>query len=180
MDMPMDAVIFNEDPSLETLMQFLGLQPSQRPLKREAFPDLFQAVEELAAKMEMPVPPLNVQPGMMPNAMANADGSITFTMGLLTAFPLQELRGVIAHEMSHLKHENRVKPRFMTAQQSWDIEYRADADAVLITGDKFSYVQALRRLRTLLPPQSGIGNSSHPAIADRIERIEAMDVPSQA
>jgi heat shock protein HtpX len=65
-------------------------------------------MERLAAKANIPVPKLYVVPDMAPNAFATGrnpnHASVAVTQGLLQIMNDDELEGVIAHELSHVRN----------------------------------------------------------------------------
>jgi len=65
-------------------------------------------MERLAAKANIPVPKLYVVPDAAPNAFATGRGpnhaSVAVTQGLLQIMNDDELEGVIAHELSHVRN----------------------------------------------------------------------------
>src|SRR6201993_2765771 len=75
---------------------------------REQLPRLYQVMERLAAKANIPVPKLYVVPDAAPNAFATGRGpnhaSVAVTQGLLQIMNDDELEGVIAHELSHVRN----------------------------------------------------------------------------
>ena len=79
-----------------------------QPVTREQLPRLYQVMERLAAKARIPVPALYVVPDMAPNAFANGrspnHASVAVTEGLLQIMNDDELEGVIAHELSHVRN----------------------------------------------------------------------------
>jgi len=79
-----------------------------QPVTREQLPRLYQVMERLAAKASIPVPALYVVPDMAPNAFATGrspkHASVAVTHGLLEVMNDDELEGVIAHELSHVRN----------------------------------------------------------------------------
>lgn len=79
-------------------------------IDREQAPDLYAMVERLARRAELPMPTVAIAPQDQPNAFAtgrNAEhGVVCFTRGILQALPLDELEGVTAHELAHIKHRH--------------------------------------------------------------------------
>jgi heat shock protein HtpX len=79
-----------------------------RPVSREQLPRLYQVMERLAAKANIPVPKLFVVPDQAPNAFATGrnprHASVAVTEGLLQLMNDDELEGVIAHELSHVRN----------------------------------------------------------------------------
>jgi len=78
------------------------------PVTREQLPRLYAVMEHLAAKANLPVPQLYVIPEDAPNAFATGrnprHASVAVTQGLLDLMNDEELEGVIAHELSHVRN----------------------------------------------------------------------------
>jgi heat shock protein HtpX len=79
-----------------------------QPVTREQLPRLYDVMERLAAKANLPVPKLYVIPEEAPNAFATGrnprHASVAVTEGLLNLMTDDELEGVIAHELSHVRN----------------------------------------------------------------------------
>src|SRR5436189_3706843 len=79
-----------------------------KPVTREQLPRLYAVMERLAAKSNIPVPKLYVVPEAAPNAFATGrnprHASVAVTEGLLQLMNDDELEGVIAHELSHVRN----------------------------------------------------------------------------
>lgn len=79
-----------------------------RPVTKKEYPYLFHTVEGLAIAAGIPTPKAYVIDDTALNAFATgrdpAHASITVTTGLLQKLNRQELEGVVAHEMSHIKN----------------------------------------------------------------------------
>lgn len=79
-----------------------------QPVTREQLPRLYQVMERLAGKANIPVPKLYVVPDQAPNAFATGrnphHASVAVTEGLLQLMNDDELEGVIAHELSHVRN----------------------------------------------------------------------------
>jgi heat shock protein HtpX len=79
-----------------------------QPVTREQLPRLYAVMERLAAKANIPVPKLYVVPDEAPNAFATGrnprHASVAVTQGLLELMNDEELEGVIAHELSHVRN----------------------------------------------------------------------------
>ncbi len=77
-------------------------------VSRERLPRLYEVMERLAAKASLPVPKLYVIPEAAPNAFATGrsprHASVAVTQGLLELMNDDELEGVIAHELSHVRN----------------------------------------------------------------------------
>ena len=84
------------------------LSSGARPVSREELPRLYAVMERLAAKANLPVPKLYVIPEAAPNAFATGrnprHASVAVTEGLLQLMNDDELEGVIAHELSHVRN----------------------------------------------------------------------------
>src|ERR1019366_195302 len=79
-----------------------------RPISREQSPRLYAVMERLAAKANLPVPKLYMIPQPAPNAFATgrnpSHASVAVTQGLMQLLDDEELEGVIAHELSHVRN----------------------------------------------------------------------------
>lgn len=79
-----------------------------RPVAREQAPRLYSVMERLAGKANLPVPKLYMIPEAAPNAFATgrnpSHASVAVTEGLLKLMDDEELEGVIAHELSHVRN----------------------------------------------------------------------------
>ena len=79
-----------------------------KPVSREELPRLYEVMERLAAKANLPVPKLYLVPEAAPNAFATGrnprHASVAVTQGLLQLMTDDELEGVIAHELSHVRN----------------------------------------------------------------------------
>src|SRR5271163_1870997 len=78
------------------------------PISREESPRLYAVMERLAAKANLPVPKLFLIPQAAPNAFATGrnpnHASVAVTQGLMELMNDDELEGVIAHELSHVRN----------------------------------------------------------------------------
>src|SRR3954469_11846001 len=79
-----------------------------QPVTREQVPRLYAVMERLTAKVNLPLPRLYVVPEAAPNAFATGrnprHASVAVTEGLLQLMNDDELEGVIAHELSHVRN----------------------------------------------------------------------------
>ncbi len=77
-------------------------------VSREQVPRLYEVMERLAGKARLPMPKLYVIPEPAPNAFATGrnpqHASVAVTEGLLELMNDEELEGVIAHELSHVRN----------------------------------------------------------------------------
>jgi heat shock protein HtpX len=78
------------------------------PIRREQAPRFYAVMERLAAKANLPMPKLYLIPQAAPNAFATgrnpSHASVAATQGLLELMNDDELEGVIAHELSHVRN----------------------------------------------------------------------------
>jgi heat shock protein HtpX len=87
---------------------------SAQPVTETENPEIYRRVapivQSLIQRMDIPMPKLYVIPEESPNAFAtgrNPDhASVAFTHGILTVMSDNELTGVIAHELGHVKHRD--------------------------------------------------------------------------
>lgn len=81
-----------------------------KPVTREEDPELYAMVEDLAHRAEIPMPRVYVSPEQQPNAFATgrspAKGVVCVTQGIRELLPADELKGVLAHELAHVKHRD--------------------------------------------------------------------------
>jgi heat shock protein HtpX len=79
-----------------------------QPVTREQEPRLYAVMERLAAKANLPMPKLYLIPQPAPNAFATgrnpSHASVAVTAGLMELMDDEELEGVIAHELSHVRN----------------------------------------------------------------------------
>src|ERR1700754_924037 len=73
-------------------------------------PDLFHIVERLAAQARLPMPKVYITENPQPNAFATGrspgHAAVCVTSGLLAAVSKEELAGVIAHELGHVRNRD--------------------------------------------------------------------------
>jgi heat shock protein HtpX len=81
-----------------------------KPVSRDEAPRLYAIVEELAQKDGIPTPRIYISPEPQPNAFATGRGPkhavVAVTQGILQVLDDDELRGVLAHEMSHVRNRD--------------------------------------------------------------------------
>lgn len=72
--------------------------------------DLFRLVKEVAHDAKIPIPRVYIMPSETPNAFATGrnpkHSAVACTQGILSLLSKEELKGVIAHEISHIKNRD--------------------------------------------------------------------------
>ena len=78
------------------------------PVDRDHATGLYEIVERLTLKADLPMPALYIIPEAQPNAFATGrdyeHAAVAVTEGLLDLLTKEEIEAVIAHELSHIKH----------------------------------------------------------------------------
>jgi heat shock protein HtpX len=81
-----------------------------KPVSESEAPKLYQTVRELTTRAGLPMPRLYVIPQDQPNAFATGrnpeHSAVAVTQGILNLLSEDELRGVIAHELAHIRHRD--------------------------------------------------------------------------
>src|SRR5258708_14282145 len=81
-----------------------------QPVARDEGPRIYQIVERLAAKANVPVPKIFLIPTDSPNAFATgrnpSHASVAVTRGILELCTDEEIEGVLAHELGHVNNRD--------------------------------------------------------------------------
>ena len=81
-----------------------------RQVDASSAPDLYRLVERLAQQAQLPVPKVFITENPQPNAFATGrnpeHAAVCVTTGLLNQVSQEELAGVLAHELGHVKHRD--------------------------------------------------------------------------
>jgi len=81
-----------------------------RPVSREELPRAYQIVERLTQKIGIPMPKMYVIPTDSPNAFATGrnpeHASVAVTQGILNLLNDEEMEGVLAHELGHVRNRD--------------------------------------------------------------------------
>lgn len=81
-----------------------------KPIKKEDYPELYAIMKELVKKASLPMPRLYMMDTEMPNAFATGRNEkhavVAVTSGLLKILNKDELKGVLAHELGHIKNKD--------------------------------------------------------------------------
>jgi heat shock protein HtpX len=100
-----------------------------REVSREEAPDLHAMVEEVAMAAGIPKPKVYIAPIPQPNAFATGrnpkNSAVVFTEGILRLLNRRELKGVIAHEIAHIKNRD-ILVMSVAATLAGAIAYLAD------------------------------------------------------
>jgi heat shock protein HtpX len=79
-------------------------------ITREQGPELYAIVDKLRQRADLPMPTVGIAPQQQPNAFAtgrNAEHAVVcVTQGLLDMLDPDELEGVLAHELGHIKNRD--------------------------------------------------------------------------
>ena len=81
-----------------------------QPLSESQAPDIHRMVEELCREADIPKPNVYVINEESPNAFATGrnprHGAIALSTGIIKVMNREELKGVVAHELSHIRHRD--------------------------------------------------------------------------
>src|SRR5882724_3536074 len=81
-----------------------------QPVTREQLPRAYEAVERLTQRIGIPMPKMYVIPSDSPNAFATgrnpSHASVAVTQGILNLLTDEELEGVLAHELGHVRNRD--------------------------------------------------------------------------
>ena len=81
-----------------------------QPVTREQLPRVYAVVERLAARANIPMPKIYMIPTESPNAFATGrnpnHASVAVTHGILSLLTDEELEGVLAHELGHVRNRD--------------------------------------------------------------------------
>ncbi|MCL2659184.1 MAG: zinc metalloprotease HtpX [Acidobacteriaceae bacterium] len=103
------SVIFNFGTYFFSDKLALAMYRAQ-PVTREQLPRAYEVLERLSAKQGLPMPKVYVIPTDSPNAFATGrnpkHASVAVTQGILQLLNDEELEGVLAHELGHVRNRD--------------------------------------------------------------------------
>lgn len=171
-------------------------------------PELFRVVRELSARAAIPMPKVYVIPEAAPNAFATGrspeKGAVAVTEGILRILDREELAGVLAHELGHVKNRDTLVMTVaatlagaishLASMAMWGLFGRGDDEdgphpaamlaGVILAPVAASLVQmAISRSREFLADEAGATISGNPmALAGALRKLEAWkaEVPMHA
>ena len=81
-----------------------------QPIEYNDAPELYSDVQELAQNAQLPMPKVYIVPEQAPNAFATGrdpeHGVVAVTQGIMQLLDRNELKGVLAHELAHIKNRD--------------------------------------------------------------------------
>jgi heat shock protein HtpX len=81
-----------------------------QPIEESQAPDLYADIRELTQRAGIPMPRVYMTPSQQPNAFATgrnpAHAAVAVTQGLVQLMPREQVKGVLAHELSHVKNHD--------------------------------------------------------------------------
>jgi heat shock protein HtpX len=81
-----------------------------KPLSEQEAPRLYQVVRDLTTRAGLPMPSIHLIPQDQPNAFATGrspdKAAVAVTQGILQLLSEDELRGVLAHELAHIRNRD--------------------------------------------------------------------------
>ena len=80
------------------------------PVSEHDAPELYSIVRDLTQRAGMPMPSVYISPASQPNAFATGrnpeHAAVAVTQGLMQVVDQEEMRGVLAHELSHVRNRD--------------------------------------------------------------------------
>jgi heat shock protein HtpX len=102
-----------------------------RTITREQAPELYDMVDRLRTRAGLPMPTLAVAPHAQPNAFATGRNPehavVCVTQGILQVVSHDELEGVLAHELAHVRNRDMLLQTF-TATLAGALSYLAQME----------------------------------------------------
>lgn len=182
-----------------------------KPLDRQQYGYIYTIVEDLARRIGIPMPRLYLVPSPIANAFATgrnpSHAAVAVTTGILDILDTDELTGVLAHELSHVKNRDiligsvaatlatgisylaymlRSAAMMGNYQSNNDGQRRRNPLALLIAGTLLpmaaTLIQlAISRSREFQADESGALTTHDPlALAGALEKLEQASMRGQA
>lgn len=172
------------------------------PLDKQQYAHIYTIVKDLAQRMQIAMPRLWLVNTPVANAFATGrnpnNASVAVTTGILSILDTEELRGVLAHELSHVKNRDILVSTiaatlataigygaFMLRNAAFWGSYRADRDrnqpgpftmiliGILMPAAASLLQLAISRSREYLADESGAQCTHEPlALASALEKLE--------
>ncbi|MEM9714817.1 MAG: M48 family metalloprotease, partial [Actinomycetota bacterium] len=80
------------------------------PAEEEQYPQYYAIMRDLTERADMPMPRLYITPDAQPNAFATGrnpdNAAVAVTAGLMQVLSWEEIRGVLAHELAHVRNRD--------------------------------------------------------------------------
>ncbi|MDH3755348.1 MAG: zinc metalloprotease HtpX [Acidimicrobiia bacterium] len=80
------------------------------PADPQQFPQYYTIMQDLTSRADMPMPKLYISPNPQPNAFATgrnpSHAAVAVTQGLIQHLTWDEIRGVLAHELAHIRNRD--------------------------------------------------------------------------
>jgi heat shock protein HtpX len=173
-----------------------------REVSPQEAPELHRIVEELAQKAGLPKPRVTVIPEEAPNAFATGrdpkHGVVAVTEGIMRLLSREELKGVLAHEMGHIRNRDILIQTvaatlagvimFVSSMVKWAAIFGMGGGnddeggnpllalvlAIVAPIAAMLIQMAISRSREYLADQTGAGLSGHPgSLASALEKLDA-------
>lgn len=172
-----------------------------RAVSPEEAPGLHRIVEELSGKAGLPKPKVYVIPQQAPNAFATGrspgNGVVAVTEGILQLLSPEELQGVLAHELGHIRNRDILIQTvaatlagvimFVSSMVKWAAIFGIGGDdeeggnpilalilAIVAPIAAMLIQMAISRSREYLADQSGAQLSGNPnSLASALEKLDA-------
>jgi len=177
-----------------------------QPISREEDPELHSIVEEVARRAGIPKPKVYLIPSETPNAFATGrnpeNGVVAVTAGIRRLLTREELAGVIAHEIAHIKNRDILISTiaatiagaisYLAQMAQWSLFFGGNRDedeghsplayvglliAIVIIPIAATLIQlAISRSREYLADETGAKIIRNPvALAKALEKLEAWN-----
>ena len=159
-------------------------QHGAMPVTEAEAPDLVRMVRQLADRAGLPMPRVYVLATEQPNAFATGrnpeNSAVAVTQGLLRILTRDELAGVIAHELAHIRHRDRpggalggilamilapLAAMLVQMAISRSREYVADRSGAEICGNPMALASALAKIANAAGRTVNIPAERNPASA---------------